>query len=91
MSYKGIYIGKNKIYIDRNVENSSFQPQRTIINEDEIKEYLIKHNFIIVKLHDIKFREQVDLFQNAECIVGLHGGGFGKIVFCKHGTKIVEL
>ena len=49
------------------------------------------NDFIAVKLHDTKFREQVDLFHNAGCIVGLHGGGFGNIVFCKPGTKIIEL
>ena len=31
---------RNKIYIDRNVENSRHEPQRRIINENEIKEYL---------------------------------------------------
>ena len=34
---------------------------------------------------------QVDLFQNAECIVGLHGAGFGNVVFCETKTKIIEL
>ena len=82
---------KNKIYIDRNETKLNHPPQRLISNEDEVKEHLLKNNFIIVKLHEIKFKEQVDLFHNAECIVGLHGGGFGNIVFCKPGTKIIEL
>ena len=82
---------KNKIYIDRNDTNSNLLPQRIIINEEEIKKYLLENNFIAIKLHDTNFREQVDLFHNAECIVGLHGGGFGNIVFCKPGTKIIEL
>ena len=41
-------IVKNKIYIDRQETNSKRLPQRTIINEDEIKKYLIKNNFKIV-------------------------------------------
>ena len=82
---------KNRIYIDRSETNSSRLPERLIINEDEIKKYLIKNNFIIVKLHETKFKDQVDLFHNAECIVGLHGAGFGNIVFCKPKTKIIEL
>ena len=72
-------------------KNSNRLPQRTIINEDEIKKYLIKNSFIIVKLHQTKFRDQVNLFRNAECVVGLHGGGFANIVFCKPKTKIIEL
>ena len=82
---------KNRIYIDRSEKNSNRLPQRTIINEDEIKKYLIKNSFIIVKLHQTKFRDQVNLFRNAECVVGLHGGGFANIVFCKPKTKIIEL
>ena len=39
----------------------------------------------------MKFTDQVTLFHNAECIVGLHGGGFANIAFCKPGTKIIEL
>ena len=83
-------IGK-KIYIDRNITNSKHLPQRSIINEDEIKKYLLKKDFIIVKLHETKFMDQVNLFNNADCIIGLHGGGFANIVFCKPKTKIVEL
>ena len=44
-----------------------------------------------MKLHDIKFIDQVNLFYNAEIIVGLHGGGFANLAFCKPGTKIIEL
>ena len=82
---------KNKIYIDRSDTISNHLPQRLISNEDEIKKYLLKNNFIFVKLHETKFREQINLFHNAECIVGLHGAGFVNVVFCKPGTKIIEL
>ena len=82
---------KNKIYIDRNEINPKNLPQRTIINEDEVKEYLVKNNFIVIKLHETNFKNQVNLFYNAECIIGLHGGGFGNIVFCEPKTKIIEL
>ena len=66
-------------------------PQRLIANEDEVKKYLLENNFVSVKLHEIKFKEQVNLFYNAEYIVGLHGAGFANIAFCKPGTKIIEL
>ena len=82
---------KNKIYIDRGETNSNSPAQRLIENEEEIKKYLVKHNFIVVKLHETKFEDQVNLFHNAECVVGLHGGGFGNIAFCKPKTKIIEL
>ena len=80
-----------KIYIDRSDTTLKGSPQRLISNEDEVKKYLLENNFVSVKLHEIKFIEQVDLFYNAECIVGLHGAGFANVVFCKPGTKVVEL
>ena len=82
---------KNKIFIDRNDKTTNGQQYRSISNDDEIKKYLLKNNFNIVKLQNIHFTEQVNLFQNAECVVGLHGGGFGNISFCKPNTKIIEL
>ena len=80
-----------KIYIDRSNETSDREAPRSIINEDEVKKYLLKDNFTTVKLHDIKFSDQVQLFYNADCIAGLHGGGFANLAFCKPGTKVVEL
>ena len=44
----------------------------------------------MVKLHELKFIDQVNLFYNADCVVGLHGAGFVNLVFCKHGTKVIE-
>ena len=82
---------KNKIYIDRSETTNNFQPSRFISNEDEIKKYLLKNNFILAKLHEMKFSEQIDLFYNAECIVGLHGAGLANLVFCKPGTRVIEL
>jgi len=82
---------KNKIYIDRSELANNYQPQRLVSNEDEVKEYLLKNDFTSVRLHDIEFKEQVNLFKNADCIVGLHGAGLANLVFCKPGTKIVEL
>ena len=52
---------------------------------------MLKNNFVSVKLHEINFKEQVDLFNKAECVVGLHGAGFANIIFCKPGTKVIEL
>ena len=54
---------------------------RLLSNEAKIKKYLEENNFISVKLHELKFFEQVKLFQSAKSVVGLHGGGFANITF----------
>jgi capsular polysaccharide biosynthesis protein len=79
------------IYIDRSETNKNYQIQRVIENENEIKNLLIEKGFTSIKLHETNFSDQVQLFNNANCIVGLHGGGFANLAFCKPGTKVVEL
>ncbi len=79
---------KNKVYIER--KDSSNPSIRTIANEKEIKNYLLKNDFVSVNLGEISFSDQVNLFNKADCVVGLHGAGFANIVFCEPGTKIVE-
>ena len=78
------------IYLDRN-DTKSIAPQaRSLTNEAEVKNLLIKKNFTFVKLNDLSFVEQVYHFYNAECVVGLHGAGFANLSFCRNGTKIIE-
>ena len=79
---------KNKIYIDR--KDTTYANLRIIANEKEVKNHLLENDFIPVNLGDINFSEQVDLFNNADCIAGLHGAGFANIVFCQPGTKVIE-
>jgi len=79
-----------KIYIDRGESTSGHKHLRSIINEDEVKKYLLKKNFTPVKLAEMNFIKQVELFNNADCIVGLHGAGFANLAFCKPGTKVIE-
>ena len=81
---------KNKIYIDRDIPLLKKIPERSISNGAEVKDYLLKKGFISIRLGEINFGEQVELFHNADCVVGLHGAGFANLVFCKPGTKVIE-
>ena len=69
---------KNKIYLQRDFTTLENIPERSVSNENEVKSYLLKKDFVPVRLGEIMFSEQVDLFNNADCIVGLHGAGFAK-------------
>ena len=80
-----------KIYIDRSTKKINYAAQRVLENEEEIKQNLLKNDFIAVKLHELKFIDQVNLFNNAKCVVGLHGAGFVNLVFCQPETKVIEL
>ena len=80
----------SKIYIDRSDSETDTKNLRKILNETELLNLLEQNNFKKVKLSKIEFSKQVQLFYNADIVVGLHGAGFSNIVFCKPGTKIVE-
>tara|TARA_B110000967_G_scaffold66894_1_gene69169 strand:+ start:4482 stop:5600 length:1119 start_codon:yes stop_codon:yes gene_type:complete len=78
-----------KIFINR--ESDSVLENRKIINNQEVRNFLSKLGFRSVTLSDYSFNEQVKIFNNAQFVIGLHGGGFANIIFSKQGTKIIEI
>ena len=62
-----------------------------LINENEVKNFLINKGFKSIILGNLHFSDQIKIFNNAEIIVGLHGAGFANMCFCKPDTKIVEI
>ena len=79
-----------KIYIDRSDSKSNTAHLRSLINESEIKDFLKKKDFTLVRLEDLSFEDQIQYFNNAEYIIGLHGAGFANLTFCKNNTKVIE-
>ena len=79
-----------KIYIDRSDSQSNVSHMRTIINEKEVKEFLTNEGFVSLRLADLNFEEQVQYFNQADYIIGLHGAGFANLSFCKPKTKVLE-
>jgi hypothetical protein len=79
------------IYIDRSDSKSNVRNFRKIINEELIKIFLASRGFKIIRLSEYSFIEQVNIFYNANCIIGLHGAGFANIVFCKKKAVILEI
>lgn len=73
-------------YIDRRASSN-----RVLHNEDELVSVLEQRGFTIIQLEYLSFDEQALLFANAEYIIGAHGAGFANMVFCKPGTRIIEL
>ncbi len=80
----------NKIFIDRRNEKNT-TGHRSLLNEEEIVSFLNNAGFKAIKLEETNFIDQVNIFNNAQIIVGLHGAGFANISFCKPGTKVIEL
>lgn len=64
---------------------------RQMINEDEVFEHLKAYGFTRYTLSEMSFLQQVALFSNADTIIGAHGSGLTNILFCRPGTKIIEI
>lgn len=64
---------------------------RHVVNEDEVLAELEGLGVQMVVLEDLRFSEQMDLFRHARMVIGPHGAGLANIVFCREGTKVVEV
>ena len=77
-----------KIFIDRS--GSRFNHCQ-IFNQKPINKWVKKNDLIIYKPEKLPFKKQIHLFKNASIILGAHGAAFTNIIFCKPGTKVIEI
>jgi capsular polysaccharide biosynthesis protein len=75
-----------RLYITR-----SCAQKRRLINEDEITPLLKQYGFDIVAAEKLSFKEQLELFTQAEAVVAPHGGGLGNLLFAPEKCKVLEL
>jgi hypothetical protein len=75
-----------KVFISR--KKASY---RKIKNEDEIFAYLEPLGFKMYHLEDLTIVEQRMLFADAEIVIAPHGAGLTNLIFCKPGTKVLEI
>jgi capsular polysaccharide biosynthesis protein len=62
-----------------------------VANEAALVDFLAEAGFVNVFLEELDVGEQIRLFRGAEIIVGAHGAGLTNILFCRPGTKLLEL
>jgi FkbM family methyltransferase len=67
-----------RIYISRESIN---EPKRRIANYDAVLTVLNKYNVSPVLLEETAGAEQVDLFRNAELVIGVHGAGLANLLY----------
>lgn len=72
-----------KIYLSRR----NCQNQR-LVNADEIEKIFSDYGFQIIFPEELSFKEEVEIFHNADIIVGATGAAFTNIVYCREGAKV---
>jgi hypothetical protein len=75
-----------RIYISR--VKASY---RRVINEAEVAVFLEGLGFKSVVLESMTVAEQALLFEAVEVVVASHGAGLTNTIFCKPGTKVIEI
>ena len=76
------------IFIDR---SDSIFNHNKLVNNLEIIDYLKKKEFLIIKLSELSFNEQIKIFNEAKIIIGSHGAGLTNLIFCEPSTKVIEI
>ncbi|HUM66854.1 MAG TPA: glycosyltransferase family 61 protein [Chitinophagaceae bacterium] len=64
---------------------------RKVLNEEEVISLLQSRGFEICYLSNLSVTEQARLFHSASVVVAPHGGGLTNLVFCRPGTRVLEL
>jgi capsular polysaccharide biosynthesis protein len=86
-----------KIYISRRTWQGSdttnigtnYTTRRRMINEDELVEYLTSKGFSEIFTENLSTIDKINLFHNAESIVGAIGGGLCNVLFSKNAELLV--
>jgi hypothetical protein len=76
---------KKRLFISR-----AKTSKRRILNEEALIRLALVHGFQVVWAEDLSYQQQVQLFHQAEVVVGAHGAGLTNILFSEKCT-LVEL
>lgn len=75
-----------RIYLTR-----SEATYRRVLNDAEVQTWLASAGFVSVTLSQMSVAEQATTLSMAEVVVAPHGAGLTNLVFCKPGTKVLEI
>lgn len=75
-----------KVYISRQEASR----ERMVVNQNQLNGILEKHGFETYKLETLPFKEQLEIFYEADVIMGPHGAGLLNMIFADNPI-IIEL
>jgi hypothetical protein len=84
-------IAGRKLYISRLDHAKQGYSPRMMLNEEELIQRLISIGFDIFEPEKYSSIDQIKAFSSAEMIVGPSGSAMFNTVFCRPGTKIIDI
>ena len=64
---------------------------RNVLNEEELLKELESYGFENVVSSKLNIKQKIELFSQAEIVIGATGAGLISMFFCKPGTKVIEI
>jgi Glycosyltransferase 61 len=64
---------------------------RGLKNQDEIADLLLDRGWEVFDLEMLSLRQQIILFQDAVAVCALHGASLTNLLWCRPGTKVLEI
>ena len=80
-----------RIYVSRLAHNTEGWSTRVMVNEAELIVHLTMMGFDIIEPERVSVQEQIALFASADLVVGPSGSAMFNTVFCRPGTKVIDL
>ena len=65
--------------------------RRRLLNEEKIINRLKPHGFEVIVPSSLSVADQIEVFSQAEIVVGPHGSGFANMVFASPQAKMIEI
>ena len=89
--FKKIFLDRDQLKLIDFNNLKKYKNFRVLLNEDQIKNFLLSEGFSVIKPEEHSFKEQVKIFASARFVVGLYGAGMMMLSFCKKNTKVLEI
>ncbi|MGF1494385.1 MAG: DUF563 domain-containing protein [Microcoleaceae cyanobacterium] len=76
---------KRRIYVSRRDAKT-----RYLTNDAEVQAVLSQFGFETITMSDYSLAQQIELFRQAEFVIGSHGAAFANLVFTPPGATLIE-
>jgi hypothetical protein len=92
ISHKKIYISR-RTWINGDTSNigTNYTTRRKMVNEDKLVEELNKLGVVEVFTENLSIDEKIQLFDQADLIIGSIGGGMSNLLFSEKKTKSIVI
>jgi capsular polysaccharide biosynthesis protein len=89
---KKIYISRRSwLHNDYSNIGTNYTLKRRMVNEDELVDLLLKNGYEEVFTEKLTTIEKLNLFYNAESVIGAIGGGLCNVLFSKKETNLLTI